>query len=143
MFICSIESHCSKEKGYTFLRDILLCIKLHQDHVNQSKANSTCYQEGGYLLKIDNPVKQTYIQQFGKFKSNYKMNLIAVIQVNNFTWQIIMKQKFNIGRATVERTLRYSVCVCVCVCVIYINVLEIDSVHTISIWVHHHSEFSE
>jgi len=98
-------------------------------------ANSTCYQEGGYLLKIDNPIKQTYIQQFGKFKSNYKMNLIGVIQVNNFTWQFIIEQKFNIVRSTVERTLRYSVCVCVCVCVcdIYINVLEIDSVHTISI----------
>jgi len=105
LLLCYIESHCSKEKGYIFLADILLCIKLHQDHVNQSKANSTCYQEGGYLLKIDNPIKQTYIQQFGKFKSNYKMNLIGVIQVNNFTWQIIIENKCNIGRSTVERIL--------------------------------------
>ena len=78
---CSTESHCSKEKGYTFLADIFLCIKIHNVQVNQSKAKSTCYQEGGYLVKIDNPMKQTYIQQLGKFKSNYKMNLFVADQV--------------------------------------------------------------
>jgi len=33
------------------------------------------------------------------------MNLIGVIQVNNFTWQIIIENKCNIGRSTVERIL--------------------------------------
>ena len=78
---------------------------MHNVRVNQSKANSMRYQEGGYLLKIDNPVKQTYIQQLGKFKSNYKMTLFVVDQIKHFTLQIIMEQSFNIGRSTIERIL--------------------------------------
>ena len=102
---CSTESRCSKEKGYTFLKDIFLCIKSHNVHVYQRTANKTCYQEGGYLVKIDNPMKQTYIQQFGKFKSNYKMNLFVADQVKHFTWQIIIEQTFNLGQPRLKRIL--------------------------------------
>jgi tryptophan-rich sensory protein len=50
-------------------------------------------------------MKQTYIQQHGKFKSNYKMNLFVADQVKHFTWQIIMEQTFNLGRPRLELIL--------------------------------------
>ena len=50
-------------------------------------------------------MKQRYIQQLGKFKSNYKMNLFVADQVKHFTWQIIMEQTFNLGRPRLELIL--------------------------------------
>ena len=55
---------CPVQDGYILMEDNILCIKYHPEMLMYTAANEICKSEGGYLLKVESPTKQSSVEQF-------------------------------------------------------------------------------